>query len=208
MLKSTMSLFVENFTNHISFQKNFNIDKRMVHYSSLIRNLELDRDEALKEFELKKYRKNNEELFQDEIKYFCKKLDFSVDEFQLIMNTKPKSHYDYPNSERLFQFLKKLYINLHEKKILIIHHHKKFGGASKSLSEYLKNFKEKFEFDIICPYGSTYDFFKKEKFSIKGLPGISCINITEVGLYKKFSTNSFIKRNLLSYIYALHFLQT
>ena len=29
----------------------------MVHYSSLIRNLELDRDEALKEFELKKYRK-------------------------------------------------------------------------------------------------------------------------------------------------------
>ena len=73
-----------------------------------------------------------------------------------------------------------------KKKILIIHHHKKFGGASKSLSEYLKNFKEKFEFDIICPYGSTYDFFKKEKFSIKGLPGISCINITEVGLYKNF----------------------
>ncbi len=73
-----------------------------------------------------------------------------------------------------------------KKKILIIHHHKKFGGASKSLSEYLKNLKTKFEFDIICPFGSTYNFFKKEKFSIKGLPGISCINITEVGLYKNF----------------------
>jgi glycosyltransferase involved in cell wall biosynthesis len=73
-----------------------------------------------------------------------------------------------------------------KKKILIIHHHKKFGGASKSLSEYLKNLKKKFEFDIICPYGSTYNFFKKEKFSLKGLPGISCINITEIGLYKSF----------------------
>jgi len=73
-----------------------------------------------------------------------------------------------------------------KKKILIIHHHKKFGGASKSLSEYLKNLKKNYEFDIVCPYGTTYDFFKKEKFSLKGLRGISCINITEVGLYKNF----------------------
>ena len=73
-----------------------------------------------------------------------------------------------------------------KKKILIIHHHKKFGGTSKSLSEYLKILKKKYNFDIICPFGTTYKFFEREKYSLIGLPGISCINITEVGLYKKF----------------------
>jgi glycosyltransferase involved in cell wall biosynthesis len=72
------------------------------------------------------------------------------------------------------------------KKILIIHHHGKFGGSSKSISEYINLLKKKFDFEIISPFGSTYSFFKENKFKVYGVKGITNFNITEIGIYKNF----------------------
>ena len=73
-----------------------------------------------------------------------------------------------------------------KKKILIIHHHSKFGGSSKSISEYLKLLKNNFEFELICPHGTAENFFRENKFKVHGIRGISNFNITEIGLYKNF----------------------
>jgi glycosyltransferase involved in cell wall biosynthesis len=72
------------------------------------------------------------------------------------------------------------------KKILIIHHHSKFGGSSKSISEYINLLKKKINFEIISPYGSAYSFFKENKFKVYGVKGIVNFNITEIGMYKNF----------------------
>lgn len=70
-----------------------------------------------------------------------------------------------------------------KKKILIIQHHGKFGGASKSISEFILKLQKKLEFDIVCPFGTTYDFFKKKNFNVYRLPGIPTYDITEIGSY-------------------------
>jgi len=73
-----------------------------------------------------------------------------------------------------------------KKKILIIQHHGKFGGASKSISEFILNLKHHFEIDILCPKGTTFNFFKKKKINTTFLYGIPKFDITEIGLYKGF----------------------
>ena len=72
------------------------------------------------------------------------------------------------------------------KKILIIHHHSKFGGSAKSINEYINLMKKNFKFEIICPYGSAYSFFDKQNIVIHGVKGITNFNITEIGIYKNF----------------------
>ncbi len=72
------------------------------------------------------------------------------------------------------------------KKILIIHHHKKFGGSSKSIGEYILSMKNKFIFEVLCPYGSAMEHFKKNRIKVIPISGISGINITEIGCYKGF----------------------
>jgi len=73
-----------------------------------------------------------------------------------------------------------------KKKILIIQHHSKFGGASKSISEFISNLKKNFIFDVICPNGSTYDFFKKKNFNVYRFIGIPSYDATEIGNYTGF----------------------
>ena len=53
-----------------------------------------------------------------------------------------------------------------KKKILVIQHHGKFGGASKSISEFILNLKKKFDIDILCPEGTTFSFLKKKKLDL------------------------------------------
>ena len=72
------------------------------------------------------------------------------------------------------------------KKVLIIHHHGKFGGSAKSIYEYINLMKKDFHFEVVCPYGSAYSFFKKNKLKLHGTKGIANFNITEIGLYKNF----------------------
>lgn len=73
-----------------------------------------------------------------------------------------------------------------KKKILIVQHHGKFGGSSKSIFENISNLKKDFIFDILCPYGSTYNFFKRNNVNTYKIIGIPKYDITEIGSYRGF----------------------
>ncbi len=80
----------------------FNIDKRKAHLSSLIRNGELTRADALEELQKPPY--DPEQLRHDK-PYVLKKLGFSDAEFDAIMRSPPVPHAAYPSQERLLDFL-------------------------------------------------------------------------------------------------------
>jgi N-acetyl sugar amidotransferase len=67
----------------------FNIDKRKLEYSALIRSGQMTRNEAIKLTEQPYPYKN------ESIKYTLSKLGISDSEFDIIMNEKPKMFYDY-----------------------------------------------------------------------------------------------------------------
>ncbi len=83
----------------------FGIDKRRAHLSSLIRNLEMTREDALLEMSKPPY---DDLVLKQDIDYIQKKLELSADEFKKIMATCPKKHTDYPSDYNLFMKLKKL----------------------------------------------------------------------------------------------------
>jgi len=85
------SVFTKFYQNYILPQK-FKIDKRKAHLSNLICSDQITKDEAL--VELGKPLYDKEELRHDK-EYVAKKLGFSFDEFDEIMASEPKSHYDF-----------------------------------------------------------------------------------------------------------------
>lgn len=88
----------------------FGIDKRRMHLSSLICSGQITRQDALSLIETPCYKDKQEE--QLDIEYFCKKIEISMDEFNNLINQKPKAFTDYKNREnsfygRLYQALRK-----------------------------------------------------------------------------------------------------
>ena len=85
--------------------KKFNIDKRIVHYSALIRSGQMNREEALNKL------KNEPPYPEDKIKedkdYVIKKLGLSKEEFEKILAQPPKTFLDYPTYFPLISSLKK-----------------------------------------------------------------------------------------------------
>jgi len=71
--------------------KKFNIDKRKVEYSALIRSGQRTREEVLEEL-MEPYPYD-----EDLVDYVIKKLDFTRDEFDEIMRAPVKTFHDYPN---------------------------------------------------------------------------------------------------------------
>lgn len=102
------STFTKFYQAHILPQK-FGVDKRRIHYSDLIMNGEVSRDEALAEIAKPIY--DPVQLEQDR-EYVCKKLSFTKDEFAQYMQAPPVSHFDYPSSARLAQQL----VNVHKRR--------------------------------------------------------------------------------------------
>ena len=94
------SSFTKIFQGYI-LPKKFNVDKRIVHYSDLIRSKQFDRDKALKIIKNEPPLDHN--VATKEIKYLCKKLDYSNEHFDELMARKPKSFNDYPNNFKLIQ---------------------------------------------------------------------------------------------------------
>lgn len=82
--------------------RKFNIDKRKLHYSALIRSGQLTREQALAKVQLDPYN-GGEELLE----YCLKKLDFTKDEFEKLMNETPKSFMDYKSLFSFVKFMKK-----------------------------------------------------------------------------------------------------
>jgi len=102
--KHNESVFTKFFQNYYLIEK-FGFDKRKAHLSSLISNGEISRGQAIKELNKPIY--SPLEL-ENEITFFCKKLDLNREEFDSIMSDRPRSHFDYKTSYALRKFLTKL----------------------------------------------------------------------------------------------------
>ena len=101
------SFFTMFFQGYI-LPKKFNIDKRILHLSCLVRNKEITRTEALKIMELPNI---DSQKITQHIEFFKKKLSLSDDEFNQIMSSKPKKHSNYDINffdNLIFKYLKKL----------------------------------------------------------------------------------------------------
>jgi len=84
------SVYTEFFQSYY-LPKKFNIDKRKLEFSALIRSGQMEREAALQEL-IKPYQYNPEI-----VDYTVNKLDLSQEEFRQIMEEPPKSFKDYPS---------------------------------------------------------------------------------------------------------------
>lgn len=98
------SIFTKFFQNYYQPTK-FGYDKRKPHLSSLIVTGQISREAALRELDKSLYEKNE---LREDIDYICKKLDFSPEEFESIMNAKVHTYEDFPNNYGLYKKLKLL----------------------------------------------------------------------------------------------------
>lgn len=90
----------------------FNIDYRRATFSTQICAGEITREEALEELKNPPY---NNESVRIETDYLSKKLGISVEEFNQIMQQPPKSYKDYPNNQKLLEFIYNTYRKLNKK---------------------------------------------------------------------------------------------
>jgi tRNA(Ile)-lysidine synthase TilS/MesJ len=102
------SIFTKFYQAYILPQK-FLIDKRMVHYSALIRNKEITRVEACDMLKRPLY--DAGELKRDKL-FVLKKLGFSESEFDDIMKANPIPHDYYKSDVRMVQTLKSISVKM------------------------------------------------------------------------------------------------
>lgn len=86
--------------------KKFKIDKRIIHYSALIRSNEITKEAALVAIKKTPY---DESLINSDKEYVCKKLGFTIEEFDNIIQSKPVPHIFYRSDRKVFNFLSKIY---------------------------------------------------------------------------------------------------
>ena len=84
----------------------FNVDKRRAHFSTLICNGEITRDEALKMLEEELY---PSEILKRDLEYVSKKFAMTTDQFNELLKLPVKTYKDYPNSERTLKMIYKIY---------------------------------------------------------------------------------------------------
>ena len=85
------SFFTKFFQGYI-LPKKFNIDKRVLHLSCLIRNNEISRGDAIELLNMPNLETQKLNEYEN---FFKKKLSLSDEEFKKIMTSKPKKHSDY-----------------------------------------------------------------------------------------------------------------
>jgi hypothetical protein len=81
----------------------FSIDKRYGHYSDLINAGQISRDEAIEKLKSPPY---PDDLQEQDFKYVLRKLNLSLEQFNIIMALPNKSFKDYKNSYNFVQFLR------------------------------------------------------------------------------------------------------
>jgi hypothetical protein len=94
------SKYTAFFQGYILTRK-FNIDKRKLHYSALLRAGQLTREQALIKVQTDPYNEG-EELYN----YCLKKLDFTKEEFDQIMEELPKSFLNYKSYYSFIKLMK------------------------------------------------------------------------------------------------------
>ena len=95
------STYTKFFQSYILTRK-FNIDKRKLHFSALIRSNQMDRDIALQEIHKDPY-----EGGLESISYTLKKLNITENEFDKLMHETPKSFMNYRSLYKLILLFKK-----------------------------------------------------------------------------------------------------
>jgi N-acetyl sugar amidotransferase len=76
----------------------FNIDKRKAHLSSLICSKQITRNEAIMELNKPLY---NSKALEEDMDYFIKKLELSKEEFNSLMNTQIRSHFEFSSYQKI-----------------------------------------------------------------------------------------------------------
>src|SRR3972149_5530952 len=95
------SRFTKFFQSYYLIKK-FGIDKRKAHFSSLILNGEMTREEAINELKFLPY---NESEINRDIEYIAKKLKITIKEFKDILDSKPVPHSYYNSDQKLYKFI-------------------------------------------------------------------------------------------------------
>lgn len=106
------SIFTKFYQAYI-LPKKFGIDKRKAHLSSLIRNCELTREQALQELSNPLY--TEVDLMNDK-EYVLKKLGFNQQEFDQIMAMPPVDHDKYGSDRKLVKIILSIYKRLAKNK--------------------------------------------------------------------------------------------
>ncbi|MBD3306751.1 N-acetyl sugar amidotransferase [candidate division KSB3 bacterium] len=108
------SLYTKFFQSYILPTK-FGFDKRRMHLASLIGAGQLSRDQALQEMQQEIY---PPAALKEDKEYVIKKLGLTAEEFQEMMNTPPKTFWDYPSYEtsRVHQAITTLYKSIKDRK--------------------------------------------------------------------------------------------
>lgn len=93
------SVLTRFYQGHYLPQK-FGIDKRKAHFSSLILAEQMTREDALKE--LRDYPYERKQMLEDKA-WIAKKFGITLDQWEQILVLPPRSHEDFPSSDRLFK---------------------------------------------------------------------------------------------------------
>ncbi|WP_141054004.1 N-acetyl sugar amidotransferase [Aliarcobacter cryaerophilus] len=88
----------------------FNVDKRKVHFSTLIISNQMSRDEAVKQLNEIPYL--SEQELNNDIEYFLKKMKWSQKDLDDYLGRSEKSHLIYGSEKWLWDFLKKIHNNI------------------------------------------------------------------------------------------------
>ena len=96
---------------------------------------------------------------------------------------------------------------MNKKKLFLIHNHKNFSGAARSLGELVIALKKKIDFTIICPKGTSSEYFKSLNIDIEieEVKFVPRFNHFEIGYYKGLRWLMLI-REMIAMIYFYFYL--
>ena len=98
------SIFTRFYQGYILPEK-FEVDKRLVHLSSLILTGKISRDEALKDIQKLAYSSEND--LNEDKKYFLKKMNWTQQDFENYLSRKEIPHDFYKSEKYLYSFIAK-----------------------------------------------------------------------------------------------------
>ena len=88
----------------------FGVDKRRLHFSTLVMNGEMTRDEALAALQGIPY--ESEKLLKQDTAYFLRKMGWDSKKLQAYLERPAKSHADYPSERTWWNFAERTYVKL------------------------------------------------------------------------------------------------
>ena len=101
------SIFTRFYQGYI-LPKKFGVDKRILHYSTLIMSNQISRDEVIQEMKSKQTYPS-EEMLNNDKEYFLKKMNWKTEDLENYINRKPKKHDTFKSEKILYYSLLKIF---------------------------------------------------------------------------------------------------